>query len=212
MTANRSSFETLSAFVWRARTIALKLHTDQRIKLLLVVNGRSRLNPRLPEVYFGNSVLFAHVLCSAGEVIEKPLFDTMRLVKEAIGMITNKYIRSTKDNLEVTRAKSFLAATVFISSWSRLSFNTNDFGWGVLIAYGRISFPQKEEIFFLPHGDDNKSVNVLAGLPVLPWISSNNLWRFRNWSIHSATLLSLLLLFVYFLQEEEEDESTAGFS
>ncbi|KAM7505294.1 hypothetical protein LguiB_004198 [Lonicera macranthoides] len=163
--ANHSSFETLSAFVWRARTKALKLHPDQRIKLLLAVDGRSRLNPPLPEGYFGNGVVFAHVLCSAEEVIEKPLSDTMRLVKEAIGMITDKYIRSTIDYLEVTRARSFLAATVLISSWSRLSFNTTDFGWGVSVAYGTTSFPQKEAIFFLAHGAESKSVNVLAGLP-----------------------------------------------
>ncbi|KAM7505302.1 hypothetical protein LguiB_004206 [Lonicera macranthoides] len=163
--ANHSLFVTLSAFVWRARTKALKLHPDHRIKLLLMVDGRSRLNPPLPEGYFGNSVVSAHILCSAREVIEKPLSDTMILVKEAIGMITDKYIRSTIDYLEVTRAKSSLAATVFISSWSRLSFNTTDFGWGVPVAYGRTSFPQKEAIIFLAHGADSKSVNVLAGLP-----------------------------------------------
>ena len=130
-----------------------------------MVDGPSRLNPPLLEGYFGNGVVLAHVLCSAGEIIEKPLLDTMRLVKDAIGMITDKYIRSTIDYLEVTRANSSLAATGFISSWSRLSFNITDFGWGVPVAYGRTSFPEKESILFLAHGADSKSVNVLVGLP-----------------------------------------------
>ncbi|KAM7505260.1 hypothetical protein LguiB_004164 [Lonicera macranthoides] len=120
-----SSFETLSAFVWRARTKAWKLCPDQQIKLLMV-DERSRLYPPLPEGYFGNGVVLVH----------------------------HRLLGSNK-------SYSSLAATVFISSWSRLSFNITDFG-GEYLLHMATSFSHKEAILFLAHGADSKSINVLV--------------------------------------------------
>ncbi|KAG5530901.1 hypothetical protein RHGRI_025751 [Rhododendron griersonianum] len=52
-----STFEVVSAFIWKSRTQALKLRYDQRVKYVLVVDGRLRFDPPLPENYFGNGVV-----------------------------------------------------------------------------------------------------------------------------------------------------------
>ncbi|XP_059651157.1 omega-hydroxypalmitate O-feruloyl transferase-like [Cornus florida] len=164
--AKCTTFEALSAFVWKARTQALKLKPDQKTKLLLIVDGRSRFNPPMPDKFFGNGVALTNCLCSAGELIEKPLSCTVRQVQEAIKVVTESYMRSAIDYLEVTRANPSLTSTLLISSWTRLSFHTTDFGWGEPLLAGRATFPLKETALFLSPGKlDRKSISVLLGLP-----------------------------------------------
>nr|XP_017256248.1 PREDICTED: omega-hydroxypalmitate O-feruloyl transferase-like [Daucus carota subsp. sativus]XP_017256249.1 PREDICTED: omega-hydroxypalmitate O-feruloyl transferase-like [Daucus carota subsp. sativus]XP_017256250.1 PREDICTED: omega-hydroxypalmitate O-feruloyl transferase-like [Daucus carota subsp. sativus] len=71
---NCSTFVALTALVWRARTEALQMKPDQQLKLLFVVDGRSRLvNPPLPKDYFGNGIVLACSVSNAGDLVNKPL-------------------------------------------------------------------------------------------------------------------------------------------
>lgn len=161
-----STFEALSGFIWRSRTQALKVPHDLKIKLLLVVDGRVKFDPPLPEYYFGNGVVLVSCLSSAGELIEKPLSFAVGVVREAIQMVTDRYIKSTIDYLEVTKAKPSLAGSLIIASWCRLSFDTTDFGWGPPYLAGKVSFPAvKESAIFMAHPKEKKSINVLLGFP-----------------------------------------------
>jgi omega-hydroxypalmitate O-feruloyl transferase len=60
---NCSSFVALTAFVWRARTQALKMSPDQQTKLLFSIDGRSRVNPPLPKGFWGNAIVLACCIC-----------------------------------------------------------------------------------------------------------------------------------------------------
>lgn len=164
--ATCTTFEALSAFVWKARTEALKMKPDQKTKLLFAVDGRSRFNPPLPEGYCGNGIVLTNSICSAGEQIESPLSFSVKLVHDAVKLITDGYMRSAIDYFEVSRARPSLASTLLITTWSKLSFHANDFGWGEPIMSGPVALPEKEVILFLSHGEERKSVNVLLGLPV----------------------------------------------
>ncbi|KAL8097843.1 omega-hydroxypalmitate O-feruloyl transferase-like [Apium graveolens] len=160
-----TTFEALSAFVWRARTQALKLNSDQQTKLLFAVDGRSRFNPPLPVGYFGNGIVLTNSICSSGELVEKPLSFSVNLVQEAVNLVTDGYMKSAIDYFEVTRARPSLDATFLITTWSRLSFHTTDFGWGEPVLSGPVALPEKEVTLFLSHGKERKSINVLLGLP-----------------------------------------------
>ncbi|WOG99380.1 hypothetical protein DCAR_0518728 [Daucus carota subsp. sativus] len=160
-----TTFEALSAFVWRARSQALKLNPDQQTKLLFAVDGRSRFNPPLPKGYFGNGIVLTNSLCTSGDLVENPLSFTVKLVHEAVNLVTDNYMKSAIDYFEVTRARPSLDATLLITTWSRLAFHTTDFGWGEPILSGPVALPEKEVILFLSHGDTRKSINVLLGLP-----------------------------------------------
>lgn len=160
-----STFEALSAFVWRARTEALRMHPDQQTKLLFAVDGRSRFVPPIPEGYFGNAIVLTNSLCKAGELLNTPLSFTIGLVRKAIDMVTDGYMRSAIDYFETTRARPSLTATLLITTWTRLSFHTTDFGWGEPLCSGPVTLPEKEVILFLSHGEERKSINVLLGLP-----------------------------------------------
>ncbi|KAL6584365.1 histone H3.1 [Orobanche minor] len=160
-----TTFEALSAFVWKARSDALNLKPNQEMKLLFAVDGRARFNPPIPDKYFGNAIVLTNSLCKAGELVGNPLSFGVQLVQQAVRMVTDGYMRSAIDYFEATRARPSLAATLLITTWSRLSFHTTDFGWGEPVLSGAVALPEKEVILFLSHGNERKSINVLLGLP-----------------------------------------------
>lgn len=160
-----TTFEALSAFVWRARTKSLNMKNDQKTKLLFAVDGRPKFSPPLPKGYFGNGIVLTNSICQAGDLVQKPLSFGVGLVQDAIKMVTDGYMRSAIDYFEVTRARPSLSSTLLITTWSRLSFHTTDFGWGEPVLSGPVALPEKEVILFLSHGQERKSINVLLGLP-----------------------------------------------
>ncbi|KAJ8637336.1 hypothetical protein MRB53_011603 [Persea americana] len=161
---NCSTFVALSAFIWSSQSKALRMRPNQETRLLFTVDGRSRFNPPLPKGFFGNGIIFAHCSCSAGELIEKPLSFAVRMVQEAIKVVNEDHLRSLIDHLEVTRASYPTAANnLLISEWSRLSFSSTDFGWGVPLQSGLASPPIIG--LFLPYGEERKCINVLMCLP-----------------------------------------------
>ncbi|KAK7290524.1 hypothetical protein RIF29_05013 [Crotalaria pallida] len=160
-----TTFEVLSAFVWTARSKALKMLPDQETKLLFAVDGRAKFNPPLPKGYFGNGIVLTNSVCQAGELTNKPFSFAVSLIQDAIKMVSDGYMRSAIDYFEVTRARPSLACTLLITTWSRLSFHTTDFGWGEPVLSGPVSLPEKEVILFLSHGKERRNINVLLGLP-----------------------------------------------
>ncbi|XP_075660620.1 omega-hydroxypalmitate O-feruloyl transferase-like [Castanea sativa] len=160
-----TTFEALTAFVWKSRTQALRMQPDQQTKLLFAVDGRSRFEPPIPKGYSGNAIVLTNSICNASEQLENPLSFTVGLVQKAINMITDSYMRSAIDYFEATRARPSLAATLLVTTWSKLSFHTVDFGWGEALFSGPVALPEKEVILFLSHGKERKSINVLLGLP-----------------------------------------------
>ncbi|OVA17440.1 Transferase [Macleaya cordata] len=160
-----TTFEVLTAFVWRARTQALRLHPDQQIRLVLSVDGRSRFDPPLPRGYFGNGIVLTKCLCSAVELLENPMSFTVWLIRKAIKLVTDDYMRSAIDYCEELRARNYLLFSLLISTWTRLSFHTTDFGWGEPILSGPTTLRMKEMIVFLSHGKERKSINMLVSLP-----------------------------------------------
>jgi len=160
-----TSFEALSGFVWRARTRALNMLPDQQTKLLFAVDGRQRFEPPLPKGYFGNGIVLTNSICNAGELAERPVSFAVGLVQEAVKLVSDGYMRSAVDYFEATRSRPSLAATLLITTWSRLSFHTTDFGWGEPVQSGPVVLPEKEVILFLSNGRERRSINVLLGLP-----------------------------------------------
>ncbi|XP_022892060.1 omega-hydroxypalmitate O-feruloyl transferase-like [Olea europaea var. sylvestris] len=159
-------FEALTAFVWKSRSQALKLKPDQQTKLLFAVDGRSRFDPPLPEGFFGNGIVLTYSICSAGDLLKNPLSFAVKLVSDAVKMVTDRYMRSAIDYFEVTRARPSMSGTLLITTWSKLSFHTIDFGWGEPVVSGPLGLPGKEVIVFASHGKERKGgINVIVELP-----------------------------------------------
>jgi omega-hydroxypalmitate O-feruloyl transferase len=160
-----STFEALSAFVWRARTKTLNVHPNQEMKLLFAVDGRSKFVPQIPKGYFGNAIILSNAMCKAGELLKNPLSFSVEVIKKSIEMVSDSYMRSAIDYFEVKRSKPSLTSTLLITTWTRLSFHEADFGWGKPRSFCPVTLPQKEVILFLPYGENTRSINVFVGLP-----------------------------------------------
>ncbi|CAL9229566.1 unnamed protein product [Arabidopsis halleri] len=71
-TTNISSFQSLTAFIWRSITRARKLPNDQDTTCRLVdgTRSRTRMNPPLPNDYFGVYISPVHTTTKTGNLLE----------------------------------------------------------------------------------------------------------------------------------------------
>ncbi|XP_058782090.1 spermidine coumaroyl-CoA acyltransferase-like [Vicia villosa] len=78
-----TTFESLGAYVWRARARALKLDNKGKTVLTMLVSMRRNMEDIcLPEGYYGNSTVDAKVVLKASELKEKPLHEIVKLMKK----------------------------------------------------------------------------------------------------------------------------------
>jgi shikimate O-hydroxycinnamoyltransferase len=93
-----STLQCVAAHLWRCVTRARRLDARARTTLRIAVNGRSRMrNPRVPEAYAGNVVLWARATAAAGGLVRSPLPEAVRLVSEAVAAVDDAYFRSVID-------------------------------------------------------------------------------------------------------------------
>lgn len=162
-----STFEALTALTWRVRTQALDMPPEQKTRLLFAVDGRNKFNPPLPKYFFGNGIVLTTAIATASELTQQPLSFAVKLVQDAIAMITDDYMRSAVDFFEVTRARPALVATLLITTWLRLPFHSVDFGWGQPLCTSPACLPDREVVLFTSSGKDRRSVNILLAMPSL---------------------------------------------
>ena len=131
-----STFDILTACIWRCSTIALKPDLDSQVRVIFPVNVRAKLSPSLPTGYYGNAVVFTVAITMARKLCENPLGYAIELVKTAKANVTMEYVRSytdlvvIKDKLDVNRVRCYLPTDV-----TRVGFEEVDFGWGKAV-YG----------------------------------------------------------------------------
>ncbi|KAL2252575.1 UNVERIFIED_CONTAM: Benzyl alcohol O-benzoyltransferase [Sesamum indicum] len=77
-----TSFELLTACVWRCRTITISPDPNEEVKFLCIVNSRKRFNPPLPAGYYDNAFAFPAAISSAEKLSRKPLAYTLDLVRK----------------------------------------------------------------------------------------------------------------------------------
>ncbi|CAH9054395.1 unnamed protein product, partial [Cuscuta epithymum] len=127
-----STFDVLTACLWRCRTAALKPDPEEEVRVLCIVNARSRFRHHpLPEGYYGNAFAFPVALTTVGKLVEKPLGYAVELVKKAKSEVNEEYMRSVAEMLVVKGRPHFtVVGTYLVSDVRRAGFGEVDFGWG----------------------------------------------------------------------------------
>ena len=169
-----TSFEVIGGLLWRcvckARCVG---NGDQPTRVSTLVNCRSRLKPPLPNAFFGCAALpTVTKTCTFDDIKNKPLSYAVGNIREALGMLTDEYIRSALDYIAEQKDVSLLRNTLHYTatspegqfrgnpnltlvSWMNFSFQDADFGWGnpVYLGPGHINSDGKAFIMNDGNGD-----------------------------------------------------------
>ncbi|XP_047965132.1 agmatine coumaroyltransferase-2-like [Salvia hispanica] len=172
-----TTIETLLAHLWRSITRARGLNHSDTTKLRISVDGRSRLNPKVPNEYFGNLVLWAFVTTKVKDLLHEPLSYATRLLHEAIVKVNDDYFKSfidfatheVKDDGElVTNTESssnpILWPDLEVDSWLRFPFYDLDFGCGGPYIFMPSFSPVEGMLFLLPSFLGDGGIEVFVPL------------------------------------------------
>lgn len=126
-----STFEILSASLWRCRTIALGLDPQDEVRLLFAVNARTKFNPPLAKGYYGNACAFPAVCARAGDICQNKVGHILELIRKAKNEVNEEYMRSTMDLMVIKDRPHFTVyQTYVVSDLRHIGFADVDFGWG----------------------------------------------------------------------------------
>lgn len=158
-----TAFEALASHTWRSWVKSLDLPHNLTVKLLFSVNVRRKMDPEIPEGFYGNGFVLACAESGAGELVTANLRHGVTLVQQGKARVDDGHVRSIIDLLEDKSVKTDLSASLVISQWSRMGLEEVDFGEGRPIQMG----PVTSDIYclFLPVVGDSDSVKVMVSVP-----------------------------------------------
>ncbi|CAA7039443.1 unnamed protein product [Microthlaspi erraticum] len=152
-----STFDAMAAHIWRSWVKALDVKPlDYNLRLTFSVNVRTKLETlKLRKGFYGNVVCLACAMSTVDSLMNDSVSMTTRLVKEARLRVTEDYLRSTVDYMEVKRPKKLeFGGKLMITQWTRFDmYETADFGWGKPVYAGPIDLrPTPQVCVLLPQG------------------------------------------------------------
>ncbi|CAM6126547.1 unnamed protein product [Calypogeia fissa] len=167
-----STYEILSAHIWKCVTRARELDGAQPTKLYIVIDGRARLVPPVPQDYFGNVVFHTTPMSTAGEIVHHPMSYAAGQIHNALARMDDEYVRSALDHLElqpdltkvVRNAHLGGDPNLSITSWARLPIYDCDFGWGRPIFMGPARINYDGIVHVLPSPVNDGSLTLSVGM------------------------------------------------
>ncbi|KAJ4971038.1 hypothetical protein NE237_004137 [Protea cynaroides] len=158
-----TSFEVLSAHVWRCWTKALELPGTQTLRLLFSVNIRNRVKPNLPEGYYGNGFVLGCAQTGAKELVENGLGWAAGLIRSAKDRVGDEYVRNVVESVNQSRACPDSVGVLIVSQWSRMGLERVDLGMGKPVHVGPICCDKY--CLFLPVVEQRDAVKVMVAVP-----------------------------------------------
>eukprot|EP00250_Pteridium_aquilinum_P017283 c23548_g2_i1 orf=101-1450(+) len=161
-----SSFEVLSAHIWKAITRARDIPDKTRkIGYCIACNIRSKLNPPLPITFCGNAILMAIAETTVQEIECQDIAFAANLVHEAIQRFSIEDILSSIRSYKVNSTNNLgLGIDEGIHVWHggslRFPLYDVDFGWGKAVSVKNVRCLWDGFCYFDPSppcdGDDSR--------------------------------------------------------
>ncbi|KAF6175239.1 hypothetical protein GIB67_030457 [Kingdonia uniflora] len=176
-----TTFEAMSAHIWRSWVKALDVKPlDYELRLTFSVNARQKLiDPPLKKGFYGNVVCVACATSKVSQLKEGKLSNIAGLVRKARNSVSEEYVRSTIDYIEVDRPTRLeFAGKLTITQWTRFSiYECADFGWGFPVYAGPIDItPTPQVCVILPDGGASVNKSFLVCI----CLSESAALRFRD--------------------------------
>ncbi|KAF3339135.1 shikimate O-hydroxycinnamoyltransferase-like protein [Carex littledalei] len=173
-----STFSAVSALIWKCYCIAKGLTPDSKSRFILTADVRSRLNPPL-KAYFGNAMMRISAASEVSNITSNPIGDVAKTVKAIANGLTDEYIRSFIDYVEVNwNKKLYLRETsesdIRIRTILGMQFSDVDFGWGApqLLSWERYT---ENRVIYLMNDTSND-----GGVKVVPALDSTTMEKFKK--------------------------------
>lgn len=133
-TTEISSFQALSALLWRGVTRSRKFPASKITTFRMAVNCRHRLEPKLEPLYFGNAIQSIPTYASAGDVLSRDLRwcaeELNRSVMAHDDATVRSYVLDWERDPRCFPLGNFDGAMLTMGSSPRFPMYDNDFGWG----------------------------------------------------------------------------------
>jgi len=126
-----TTFDLITACLWRCRTKALQIEADEDVRMMCVVNARGQFNSPLPVGYYGNGFAYPAAVTTAGKLCGKPFGYAVELINKVKGEMTEEYLQSVAD-LMVMKGRCLFTTvrSCIVSHLARFNIREVDFGWG----------------------------------------------------------------------------------
>ncbi|GAB4858298.1 hypothetical protein Ancab_009770 [Ancistrocladus abbreviatus] len=129
-----STFQSLSVHIWRAVTAARQLKPEDPTVFTIFTDCRKRVDPPMPESYFGNLIQAIFTGTAAGLLMANPPEFGAGMIQKAIEMhnatAINKRNEEWEANPIIFQYKDAGVNCVAVGSSPRFKVYDVDFGWG----------------------------------------------------------------------------------
>ncbi|TVU31266.1 hypothetical protein EJB05_22947 [Eragrostis curvula] len=134
-----TSFELLTAVMWRCRTIALGYKPNQLVRLMITMNARGKWNRHtfIPRGYYGNAHFSPIAEATVAELCKRPLAHTVELVRKTKLCVTKECMNSMIDNASTRQWPPLMMDRIYeVSDTKWIATNVTRFGWAELVGGG----------------------------------------------------------------------------
>ncbi|KAF3633751.1 BAHD acyltransferase DCR [Capsicum annuum] len=129
-----STFQSLSAHVWLAVTRARELKPEDYTVYTVFADCRKRVDPPMPESYFGNLIQAIFTVTAAGLLMAHPIEFAAGMIQQAIVKHDARAIeernKEWESNPKIFQYKDAGVNCVAVGSSPRFKVYEVDFGWG----------------------------------------------------------------------------------
>ncbi|KAH9310052.1 hypothetical protein KI387_037963 [Taxus chinensis] len=174
---NCTSFIAPVAHLWRAKTAAMpNMKEDDISTIQYAVDIRSRLVSPLPPEFTGNRCLPTYMKATFKELKEQPFYETVKKLQEGVDRLTNNYVMSAIDWLELYDGVVCLENGFLVSSWKHMQFGDVELGGGIKSLHGGpVVSGWADIVLFLPHPKDHEGIQIYIGLEPSQMVIFKNL-------------------------------------
>ncbi|ONI27326.1 hypothetical protein PRUPE_1G080100 [Prunus persica] len=174
-------YKTVAGHIWRCASKARVHRNEQPTAMGVCVDLRSRMQPPLPQGYFGNATFYGVARSLAGDLVSKPLGYASSRITEAIEKVSNYYVLSAIDHFRnqpnLTRFQALHALGIAegdlygnpnleVVTWSTPPMYGLDFGWEKEMYMGSGTYDFDGESFLLPSPEGDGSMVLTLCLQV----------------------------------------------
>ncbi|XP_075475575.1 spermidine hydroxycinnamoyl transferase-like [Primulina tabacum] len=168
-------YEAIAAHIWRCACRARGHRYEQPTGLAICLDIRNRVQPPLPQNYFGNAIVDVVASGCSGDLVTRPSGYAASRIREAINRVSSEFVYSTLDHLknlkDFSRFQDIHAMktnqgpfygnpNLAVISWMALPLYGLDFGWGKEIFMGPGTHDCDGDSLILPGPDGDGSMVV----------------------------------------------------